>query len=68
MDENLLWLVDGEYFYRSYFNYGDPIIINDILVAFREHEYSAFLDPKYMELDQKERKYCVEKYQNISKI
>lgn len=62
MDENLLWLVDGEYFYRSFHYHGDPIIINDILVAFREHPNSAFLDPKYRELDEKERKYCLEKY------
>ena len=68
MDENLLWLVDGEYFYRSYYYYGDPIIIDDILVAFREHEYSAFLDPKFRELDERERKYCIEKYQNNTKI
>lgn len=62
MDENLLWLVDGEYFYRSYYHYGDPIIVEDILVAFREHTESAFLDPKFRELDTKERKYCEEKY------
>lgn len=62
MDENLLWIVDGEYFYRSYFYHGDPIIIPDILVAFREHQDSAFLDSKFRELDAKERLYCVEKY------
>nr|QMP82880.1 MAG: hypothetical protein [Caudoviricetes sp.] len=64
MDENLLWLVDGEYFYRSYFHYGDPIIIQDTLVAFREHQDSAFLDSKYRELDSKERQYCINKYKN----
>ncbi len=62
MDENLLWLVDGEYFYRSYHYHGDPIIIPDILVAFREHKESAFLKPEFRELDSKERKYCEEKY------
>lgn len=62
MDENLLWLVDGEYFYRSYHYLGDPIIIEDILVAFREHKESAFLKPEFRELDAKERKYCEEKY------
>lgn len=65
MDENLLWIVDGEYFYRSYFYYGDPIIIPDTLVAFREHEDSAFLDPKLRELEVKERAYCVEKYKRL---
>lgn len=65
MDENLLWLVDGEYFYRSYVYHGDPIIISDILVCFREHENSAFLDPKFRELDTKERLYCMEKYKNV---
>jgi GT2 family glycosyltransferase len=62
MDENLLWLVDGEYFYRSYHYYGDPIIITDTLVAFREHQDSAFFDSKYRELDAKEREYCINKY------
>lgn len=62
MDENLLWLVDGEYFYRSYYFYGDPIMINDVLVCFREHEDSAFLKPEFRELDAKERQYCVDKY------
>lgn len=66
MDENLLWIVDGEYFYRSYFYHGDPIIIPDTLVAFREHQDSAFLDSKFRELDEKEQKYCVEKYKNIT--
>lgn len=65
MDENLLWLVDGEYFYRSYYHYGDPIIVPEVLVAFREHEQSAFLDDKFRELDLKERQYCVEKYNGI---
>lgn len=62
MDENLLWIVDGEYFYQSYYYHGDPIIINDILVCFREHSDSAFLKEEFRELDAKERAYCVEKY------
>lgn len=65
MDENLLWLVDGEYFYRSYFYHGDPIIIPDVLVAFREHQDSAFLDSKYRELDAKERQYCIDKFNRL---
>lgn len=62
MDESLLWVVDGEYFYRSYHHYGDPIMINDVLVCFREHGDSAFLKPEFQELETKERKYCEEKY------
>lgn len=62
MDENLLWIVDGEYFYRSYYHYGLPIMISDVLVCFREHDNSAFLDPKFRELDTKERQYCVDKF------
>lgn len=62
MDENLKWLVDGEYFFRSYYHYGLPIMIDDILVGFREHGSSAFLDNSYRELDAKERQYCLEKY------
>ena len=62
MDDDLLWIVDGEYFYRSYFYHGDPIKLNDVLVCFREHGSSAFRDPKFMELDAKERQYCIDKY------
>jgi glycosyltransferase involved in cell wall biosynthesis len=62
MDENLLWIVDGEYFYRSYYHYGDPILVNDILVCFRDHEDSAFKRPDLRELDAKERQYCVDKF------
>jgi glycosyltransferase involved in cell wall biosynthesis len=62
MDDDLLWIVDGEYFYRSYYYHGDPIMIDDVLVCFREHGSSAFRDPKFIELDAKERQYCIDKY------
>jgi GT2 family glycosyltransferase len=62
MDENLLWIVDGEYFYRSYYHYGDPIIIPEVQVCFREHEDSAFLKQEFRDLEVKERKYVEEKY------
>ena len=62
MDDDLLWIVDGEYFYRSYFYHGDPIKLDDVLVCFREHGSSAFQDPKFQELDVKERQYCIDKY------
>jgi glycosyltransferase involved in cell wall biosynthesis len=68
MDENLLWVVDGEYFYRSYHYYGDPIIINDILVCFREHTSSAFRDPNLNRLEREERLYCTEKYNKMLPI
>ena len=62
MDDDLLWIVDGEYFYRSYYYHGDPIMLDDVLVCFREHGSSAFRDPKFQELDVKERQYCIDKY------
>lgn len=65
MDENLKWIVDGEYFWRSCFHYGDPILLKDVLVCFRDHGDSAFKDPKFRELDTIERKYCVDKYSGI---
>jgi len=65
MDDDLLWIVDGEYFYRSYYYHGDPIMIDDVLVCFREHGSSAFRDPKFQELDAKERQYCINKYNGI---
>jgi len=62
MDEDLLWLVDGEYFYRSYYHYGDPIIINDILVCLMDRPDGAFHDENIKSLDAKERQYCVDKF------
>ncbi len=62
MDESLLWIVDGEYFYRSYYHYGDPIMIKEILVCFREHNDSAFHKPELQQLGIVERKFCVDKY------
>lgn len=62
MDENLKWLVDGEYFYRSYYHYGLPIMTNDVLVCFREHNHSAFQDQAFRDLDERERNYCTQKY------
>lgn len=62
MDENLLWIVDGEYFYRSYYHYGDPILLKDYLVCFRDHSDSAFKKPELAALDAKERQYCVDKF------
>lgn len=65
MDEKLLWIVDGEYFYRSYYHYGDPIMIDDTLVCFRDHGDSAFKRPELQELDAKERQYCRDKFSGI---
>lgn len=65
MDENLLWIVDGEYFYRSYYHYGLPIMIHEVMVCFREHSDSKFLDPTFRELDTRERQYCVDKFSRI---
>ena len=65
MDDDLLWIVDGEYFYRSYYYHGDPIMLDDVLVCFREHGSSAFRDPKFQELDAKERQYCIDKYNGV---
>jgi len=67
MDENLLFIVDGEYFYQSYFCWGDPIIIQEPLVCFREHPQSAFRDEKLINLRESEMKYCEEKYKTISR-
>ena len=62
MDENLAWIVDGEYFYRSYYHYGEPIMIPEIMVCFRDHGDSSFKKDSFRELDAKERQYCVDKF------
>jgi hypothetical protein len=65
MDENLAWIVDGEYFYRSYHHYGMPIMLSDILVCFRDHGDSSFKKDSFRELDARERQYCVEKFSGV---
>ena len=65
MDENLAWIVDGEYFYRSYYHYGMPIMLSDILVCFRDHGDSSFKKESFRELDARERQYCVEKFSGV---
>jgi len=65
MDENLAWIVDGEYFYRSYYHYGDPIMVKDLLVCFRDHGDSSFKKDSFRELDAKERQYCVDKFSGV---
>lgn len=65
MDENLAWIVDGEYFYRSYYHYGMPIMLDDILVCFRDHGDSSFKKDSFRELDAKERQYCVDKFSGV---
>ena len=68
MDESLLFLCDGEFFYRSYYHYGMPIMINEILICFREHYASTYLSLLKQEpvnkLEVKERQYCVDKFNN----
>ena len=65
MDENLAWIVDGEYFYRSYYHYGDPIMLEDIMVCFRDHGDSSFKKDSFRELDARERQYCIDKYSGV---
>ena len=68
MDENLAWIVDGEYFYRSYYHYGMPIMLDDILVCFRDHGDSAFKKDSFRELDAKERQYCIDKFSGVVEL
>ena len=65
MDENLSWVVDGEYFYRSYYHYGPPIMIKDVIVCFRDHGDSSFNKDSFRELDAKERQYCSDKFSGV---
>lgn len=53
MDENIKLLIDTELYHRMRFEYGIPYLIDDILIANREHEarmssggidYDAFID------------------------
>ena len=65
-DEDILYIVDCELYYRLHLLYGDPGIIEDILVALRYHESSATLDPKFISKKSAEINYCANKYLQLS--
>jgi glycosyltransferase involved in cell wall biosynthesis len=66
-DEDLLYLVDCEFYYRMNLLYGCPGIVNDTLVAIRYHESSATMNPEFISKKDVEINYCANKYYDILK-
>ncbi|MEW6054239.1 MAG: glycosyltransferase [Nitrospirota bacterium] len=63
-DENLIWLMDCDYYKRLHDKYGEPLMLNKINVVNRTWDYqlSKIVNE---ELRQKEHNYVKEKYQHI---
>jgi glycosyltransferase involved in cell wall biosynthesis len=60
-DENLIWLMDVEFYYRLYSKYGDPILIKDMLITVRLRKdgiTNTMITPKIIS---EEIKYCNKK-------
>lgn len=64
-DEDIVYLVDCEYYYRMNLLYGPPAIIEDTLVAIRYHSNSATTNPEFVSKKDIEVNYCVNKYLQI---
>lgn len=64
-DEDIIYLVDCEFYYRMNLLYGPPCILNEVLVAIRIHEVSATNDPKFTSKKDAEVNYCHNKYYDI---
>lgn len=61
-DEDILYLVDCEFYYRMNLLYGPPGIIEDTLVAIRYHQNSATTNPEFISKKDVEINYCANKY------
>lgn len=64
-DENLIWLMDCDYYKRCYDMFGKPKILNTITVVNRvgDHQVSNTISTK--ELQEKEHNYILKKYKKI---
>lgn len=61
-DEDILYLVDCEFYYRMNLLYGSPGIVEDTLVAIRYHQSSATTNPEFISKKDTEINYCANKY------
>lgn len=61
-DEDLLYIVDCEFYYRMNLLYGNFGLVDDILVALRHHENSATFNPEFISKKNGEINYCANKY------
>lgn len=67
-DENLVMMMDCDFYYRVKQVYGNPIYLNDVLVTNRVHSQQIsqqfYSDIKYKDNIQKEIQYCLDKNKN----
>jgi glycosyltransferase involved in cell wall biosynthesis len=61
-DENLIWLMDVDYYKRLYDRFGSPTICNYITVVNREHQNQISNTLATNEIKEKESIYILEKY------
>jgi glycosyltransferase involved in cell wall biosynthesis len=65
-DENLVMMMDCDFYYHIKEIYGNPIYLNDILVSNRVHSkqisQQLYHNDNYEEKIQKEINYCIQKY------
>jgi hypothetical protein len=64
-DENLIWLMDVDYYKRLYNKFGLPNICNYIAVVNREHENQISNTLATKEIQEQELNYIIQKYENI---
>lgn len=67
MDEDILYVVDCEFYYRTKQKLGMPNVISDILVCARHHPVSAVDNPRFYSKKDPEVEYCLKKH-NIKNI
>jgi glycosyltransferase involved in cell wall biosynthesis len=64
-DDDLIWLMDVDYYKRLYNKFGLPNICNYISVVNREHEHQVSNTLATKEKQQKELEYIIQKYESL---
>ena len=62
MDENIMYVVDCEFYYRTKQKLGLPWVIREVLVCARHHPVSAVDKPEFYNLKDSEIQYCINKH------
>jgi hypothetical protein len=61
-DENLKMLMDCEFYYRMYIEYGMPFLLNQILMTNRSHSGQSQQQQEFKNLTESEQEYCYHKH------
>jgi glycosyltransferase involved in cell wall biosynthesis len=62
IDNNLIWLMDVEFYYRLYKELGDPMLIDDICAVSRQREDSITSTAIYPDIVVEEKEYVYKKH------